>query len=665
MSYSELLQLKGVGVKTVEALNRAGLFHYEDICFNFPKKYEKQFLSELANLDDGNYHYIKARVDSEPKIAYIRKNMQIISFFVTVEGLRFPVKIYNQRYVMRIVRSNPDVVLYAKVHDKRNELVASKVMHAKNFDERVVPIYRIEGISDNKYINIVEQCLSHGAQIKEYLPEDWLKKHQLLDLNSFIHEVHQPSSVDALDEVIKRLKYREMFLYQLKVHIKKYLFNQVAKKPKVIRDDVIDTIKKGLPFELTLSQHEVLEEILNDLRKPHVMQRMLQGDTGSGKTIVALLAMIAVMDLDYQVAFMAPTEILAEQHYHTFKRFLQNTPYTVELLTGSMFPEKKRIIERSLKDGTCLGVVGTHTLFSERMTYKNLGLVITDEQHRFGVAQREQLKSKGNAPDVLYLSATPIPRTLAMTLFGDMDVSTLKSMPKNRKRIATQVVKEATKSTVRQTMLDTLKRNEQIYIVSPMIETNKELGIFGVKTIYEVVKKRYPKARVALLHAKMESEQKTDVLRHFTENNIDILVSTTVIEVGIDVANATLMVVYHAERFGYAQLHQLRGRVGRSGKAGTCLLLYEGDEETFNRLALLEEVYDGFVLSEYDLKNRGFGDLVGTEQSGRPDWLYVHSEYDMDLLTMMKGEADAMVKAYQASKAYESLIKWVMKAMVN
>ncbi len=652
-----LKQIKGIGEKTLEALNAAGIFTFEDLYKTYPSSYDERILCPLDMLDNDNYRYIECKRITKPKVAYIRKNLKIITFYALIDDVKYLIKIYNQTYVLRLLNQTEDIILYTRKHDTKNELIAQKILTKKHFEAGIYPRYNIPNINDKSFFQYAKVALEKGDTPKETVPEPLREKHHLLDIVTFYQQIHKPDNKTMLEAVKKRLTYESIFTYLLKVQVKKRFFNHQKVPAKRIHTHTINAFIKTLPFTLTEGQNEALEVILKDIEKPEVMHRMLQGDTGSGKTVVALIAMIAVMQAGYQVAFMAPTEILAQQHYDTFNDLLKDTPYVFELLTGSTYKTERTRIEEGLKTNIVQGIVGTHALFSTDVVYYNLGLIITDEQHRFGVKQRRALSQKGQLPDQLHLSATPIPRSLAMTLFNDMDISTITTKPKNRVPITTKVITKEAKETVRKSMHETLEKNEQIFIVAPVIETNEDLKLFGVDTIYNVIKKRYKNARVGLLHGKLNANEKARIIDAFKHHELDIIVTTTVIEVGIDIPNATLMIIYHAERFGYAQLHQLRGRVGRSSKGGQCIMIYEGDKDTRDRIKKLETIHDGFTLSEYDLRQRGFGDIIGTVQSGKLEMFYTKDTDHFEQLKTINQETKDIVKNHPNDKAYAPLIK--------
>ena len=654
------MTLKGVGKKTAEALEAADLFTFEQVVERYPVRYDEQFLDDIDGIK-ARYGYVLAEVISHPKIAYVKRNMQIISFRVKVNDATFLVKLYNQRFLMKMLMQKPKVVIYGK--RKNSEIQAQRVLLADNFKEGIYPVYRIDGVTDKAFLKIVKQAFESLPAFVEIYPEKFVKEYDLLPRNVYIRALHEPHDLSVLKATLKRFRYEAVLRYLIKVAWRKRQHIAQKKVVKAYKKAVLRSFIYDLPFTLTTDQERAMNDILNDFSRDTVMSRMLQGDTGSGKTIVALFAMLATMSAHQQVAFLAPTEILAQQHFETCEKYLSGRGYTIALLTGSMSVQDKKRIHEGLKSKEIDGIVGTHSLFSDAVKYDDLGLVITDEQHRFGVNQRQQLSAKGEAVDVLYLSATPIPRTLAMTLYGDMSISTLKSKPGVRLKVKTKIITAKDKEIIRNAMRSTLTKNEQIYVVAPTIDTNESMHLFGVTTLYDVIKKRYKDCRVGLLHAQLDSQEKQAVLLAFKQGKIDILVSTTVIEVGIDIPNATLMIIYHAQRFGYAQLHQLRGRVGRSDQPAQCLMVTEGKAEESSRLAVLETVYDGFELSELDLQLRGFGDLGGTLQSGKIDINTFFEMADVALLQALKNVAEEVVSEYEKRGAYQKLMKIVKREM--
>ncbi len=659
----ELRELKGVGEKTAAALKKAGIITLKHLVERYPTRYDVRRIVEAESLVEGEYAYFRVRVASQARIAYIRKNLSILTFKAQLGNRQHTAKLYNQPYLAKTINARPRLVVYGRFKDGAIEL--SKAVLEKNFDEGIAPIYSLDGVTDKRMADLVSQALPLVPKAKEYLPKEFILKHALIDPQTMRQTLHRPSDEKALFEAQRRMKLGDMFSYLVRVVLRRQARALEKGQAKPVDLTLLESLVDNLPYALTRDQVQAVKEIIGDIEAPRVMRRMLQGDTGSGKTVVAMLAMAAAVSSKHQAAFMAPTDILATQHRTACQVFFAGTSITVALLTASLKPEEKKRVKAGLKDGTIDVVIGTHALFSQSIDYHALGLVITDEQHRFGVNQREQLKTKGDNPDVLYLSATPIPRTLSMTIFGDMDISTLRTRPRNQKTARTMVITDQDKTTIPTHIREALQAGRQVYVVAPTIRTNEEIGMFGVDTITSVIRKRYPKAKVETLHAQLDTQRKQRVLEGFQSHEIDILVATTMVEVGIHVPNATLMVVYHAERFGYAQLHQLRGRVGRDQHAGTCVLISGGDRDALERLKLLETVDDGFVLSEYDLRNRGAGEALGTAQSGTSTLAELLESTSMATLESLNDDAEGTVKAYMDEGKHTHFIERLMPTTKN
>ncbi|MFW5865217.1 MAG: ATP-dependent DNA helicase RecG [Candidatus Izemoplasmataceae bacterium] len=654
-----LKTLSGVGPKTLEKLEALNLFSCEDIVHTYPVRYDARFLSRLSDMVD-SYHYIKVKVLENAKIFAPSSKLLIITFKALVDGQTFTVKVFNQRFLLKMIKQHNTLIIFAK--KQGNELLAQKVILEKSFKEAIHPIYNLSDINDNAFLKIVDQCLGLYKEKNDIIPLSLREKYKLMSKETLIAKVHTPKTLEEVIQINRRLKYEELFVYELKIQTKKYLTDAYNGLKKNVDDSFIKHFISHLPFKLHNSQNQAIQEILNDIKSTKAMHRLLQGDTGSGKTIVALISMLAIFTANFQSAFMAPTELLALQHYQTIKTHLKDFPIKIAYLSGSTKKDDRKQIIEQLKNNEIDILIGTHALFSQDVRYHKLGLVITDEQHRFGVNQRKALAFKARYPDILHLSATPIPRTLAHTLFGDMDVSTLESRKSAAERIETKLVSYADKALIKTAIYDTLKKGEQLYIVAPNID-DLEAGIKGVETVYQTIKARYKDARVGLLHSKLSPIEKSNTLKAFKDKEISILVSTTVIEVGIHIPNATLMIIYHAERFGYAQLHQLRGRVGREGK-GYCLLIHDNQPSSIERLKVLETVYDGFELSEIDLQQRGFGDLIGIMQSGYLRFKHADSKEDLKILMLAKDDATEIVFDYMKDAAFKETIS-MAKRLIN
>ena len=534
------------------------------------------------------------------------------------------------------------VTVIGKFDKKKNVITASDIkMETLSNKIKIEPIYHCTSGLTNKnmstYINMA--LLMYGKEIIDYIPKEYVDKYNFLNKKTSLNVIHNPSTNEKLKEVTVRLKYEELFEFMFKIN---YLKLMSKKKNNglsriIDRNKINDFIKK-IPFKLTTDQEKAISEIVDDLEAKNRMNRLLQGDVGSGKTVVAFTGMYANYLSGYQSALMAPTEILAIQHYNNLVEFLKDTDVKIALLTGSTTKREKNVVYKGLADGTINMVIGTHALIQNEVIYQNLGLVITDEQHRFGVHQRANLQNKGITPDVLYMSATPIPRTYALTIFGDMDVSTIKERPKGRQKIDTFVKKSSEIKDVLEMMYKQLKIGHQVYVIAPLIEESENSDLTTVNELREQMKLAFKDIyKIDIVHGKMSSGAKDIIMNQFKNNEVQILISTTVVEVGVDVPNATTMVIFDADRFGLSTLHQLRGRVGRGSSKSQCILISDSDAE---RLKIMEREDDGFVISEEDFKLRGHGDLFGTKQSGDMNFKIASIKNDYKILLQAKKDSN-------------------------
>jgi ATP-dependent DNA helicase RecG len=538
---------------------------------------------------------------------------------------------------------------------------------------RRVPVYRKLGEFRTKRLReIIHEALARlpDKAFSETLPRDLLQRRKLIWRGPALRDVHFPSGEVPLEDydsmrspAHQRLIFEELFWVSLRIAIRR---GERIKEPKgaAIRIDAAMKVRIGsvLPFKLTDAQRKVVKELFRDMRADAPMNRLLQGDVGSGKTIVALIAMLAAMENGYQTALMVPTEILAEQHARNIKRILAKSPYRVELLSGSLKPAEKKLLRRSIAAGEVQASIGTHALIQEDVSFKNLGLVVIDEQHRFGVMQRAELRERGMNPDVLVMTATPIPRSLAMTVYGDLDVSIIDELPPGRTPIETKVFGEEGRQEVKKLIAREVRAGRQVYVVYPLVEESEKMDLRDATKRYEYLRDRvFPKFSVGLLHGRMKPEEKENVMRRFIAGEIQILVSTTVIEVGVDVPNASVMVVEHAERFGLSQLHQLRGRVGRGAEQSYCLLLAseKQTEVARERLGIMEDTNDGFKIAERDLEIRGPGEVMGTRQAGLPEFRVANLVRDLEILQLARKEADYYVNQRKTSAEAAKLLKRV------
>ena len=643
-----LEKIKGIGPKTKELLNKLNIYTINDLLTYYPFRYDYLRRTDLLNLKE-NISDIKIVMDGKVDSVLIMnhfKKINKISFRIETVYGKMGVILFNRAFLKNNLRIGTNIVVIGKYDKKNNVLVASDILFKSlGKKEEIIPVYHLtSGITSNtlkKFIN--EALLSYKDQVVDNIPKYLNDKYNFVSKKLALSIVHNPSDKEKLEEVLKRLKYEELFEFMFKINYLKYK----RKKENIgIKRDVdiqkLDKIIKSLPFELTEDQLKTTYDIIEDLSSEKQMNRIIQGDVGSGKTIVSFLAIYYNFLSGYQSALMAPTEILAIQHYNNLKELNFAKNLKIELLVGKLKKKEKEDIYKAIEAGDVDVVIGTHAIIQEALKYHNLGLVITDEQHRFGVNQRANLRNKGNYPDVLYMSATPIPRTYALTIYGDMDISSIKKMPKGRKPVETIIKSEEEMKEVLEMMYKELINNHQIYVISPLIEENDNSDLNDVEKIENNMKKAFgSKFNIGVMHGKMKSAEKELIMQEFKQKKIDILVSTTVIEVGVDVENATMIVIFDADRFGLSTLHQLRGRVGRSSLESKCILISNTDKE---RLNIMTKTTDGFKISEEDFKLRGSGDLFGTKQSGDMSFKLANLKQDYNLLINAKTDTEEFLK---------------------
>ncbi len=663
---SSLESIKGIGPKLKEKLNRNSIYDCFDLMKRFPSRYEIYRLIELSDAVDNIRVTLEGKVSSAPTVSYIRKNFTKLSFKVIIDNRPFSVAIFNREYLRNILDVGEDIVLTGTIDRMKNTFTATTLKLKKNFKNEIEPIYNVDGISDSQFQKIVKLSISeYGYLIEDDLPQSLRSKYKLLNYKELLKLIHNPITEKDLEKVTRRVKYEELFKFQFKMQ---YLRLKTKTKKSLEKHYDINFIRSfisSLPFELTDDQKKVTNEIMKDIKSKYVMNRLLQGDTGSGKTVVAAITILSVLNAGFQVALMAPTEILARQHYKTFSNFFRNIDYEVIFLSGKISKDQRKERLELIKNNPRVLIIGTHALFSDDVRYNNLGYVITDEQHRFGVKQRQKLREKGFNPDILYMSATPIPRTLAISLFGDMDISTIREKPASRKRVDTKLFRLKEMNLVHMIIEEELSKGHQIYVVSPLILESEKLDLSNAQKVFSSMQKRYKEFRVGLMHSKIKQEDKEQVIDMFNNNEINILVSTTVIEVGVDNPNATLMVVLDSDRFGLSQLHQLRGRVGRSHLQSYCLLVHKDNEEVKERLEIMEQTDDGFKLSEEDLRLRGPGEFFGSRQSGDMKFLKADIVKDAHILEIARNDASDILSLrenYQ-KKEYELLFKFLKSVL--
>lgn len=644
--------VKGIGPKKAEKLNKLGIYTIKDLLYYFPRQFEdRSIIKKIAQLEDEEKVTVKVLITNIESYTP-KKGMTITRIDVKDDTGFAKLTFFNREYIKNTFRVGDSILAFGKV--KKNgrfvELNSCELEYLsaspKNIG-KLVPVYPLSyGVTNKDIMNTVRMVFeSKDIKIPEYMPEYILKKYRLCGIEYAIKNIHFPKDKESLKIALYRLIFEELLVLQLGL----FMYKGGSSDEKGIlfkRNQRLDEVLKSLPFSLTRAQNRALNEIIDDMCSEKVMNRLVQGDVGSGKTVVALLALAECVFNGYQGALMAPTEILAQQHYESFTETFEDIGINVELLTGSVTKKQKEGILQRARDGEIDILIGTHALIEDNVEFKNIGLVITDEQHRFGVRQRGKLSSKGESPDILVMTATPIPRTLALILYGDLDISIIDELPPGRQPIETIAVEKKKRDKVYNSLVRReVDKGRQVYIVCPLVEESESLDITSAtETAEEIKRDFFPDLRVGLLHGKMKPSEKDAIMTAFKNHELDILVSTTVIEVGVNVPNSTLMIIENAERFGLAQLHQLRGRVGRGKHQSYCVLIYGSNSEVCRkRMSIMEETNDGFKISEKDLEIRGPGEFFGTMQHGVPELKVANLFKHMKILKTVQQEARIII----------------------
>ena len=640
----ELETIEGVGPKTKELLNKIKIYTVEDLLNYYPYRYDIIKRSDLSNLSDGDKIIIDGIVEGQPTTIYINKSLKKMIFRISTKTMILNITLYNRAHLYSDLKSGKEITIIGKYNKLKNTVIVSDIRFGLlPPSAKIEPIYyTTEGLTVKQISKFEAIALENDYDVIDLVPRYIEEKYNLMNKKSAIKNIHVPEDILLLKKARQRIKYEELFMYVLKInYLKNKINNDNLAIERNIDKDKLDKFIKSLPFELTLDQDKAVNDIINDLSIKKRMNRLLQGDVGSGKTVIALIAVYANYLSKYQSALMAPTEILAVQHYEEAKKIFSKYKLNIALLTSSTSNKDKKTIYEELENSKIDLIIGTQALIQENVKYKKLGLVITDEQHRFGVNQRDTFKSKGISPDVLSMSATPIPRTYALTIYGDTDVSSIKSKPKGRKEIITVFKKEKDITDVLEMMKKELELNHQIYVVAPMIDTESDSEKESVYDLEEKMNKAFGKiSKIGIIHGQLDPKDKDKVMKDFEKNKINILISTTVIEVGVNVPNASMIVIFNANMFGLSTLHQLRGRVGRGDTQSYCVLVAKESEE---RLRFLESTSDGFEISEYDFQTRGEGDLFGTRQSGELGLKMANIKRDFKMLLKAKEDADEFI----------------------
>ncbi len=648
-----LTQLQGVGPQKAEELHALGISTIGDLLEYYPFRYEDYRVRELHEVKDGERITIQGKIASLPSMQRYGGKSRLICR-VTVDGILVTAVWFNRSFLKDQLTLGREITLTGKWEQRRRQLTVAD----SEFPDRgglktgtLQPVYSVGGsITQAAIRKLIDRALTQfGVLIPEILPEELLNRYDLIPRREAIMRIHRPENTREGQEARRRMVYEELFLFQLKLQA--YRATHLKQSDGVahpVNNDDIRKFVSALPFTLTDSQKQVINEILHDMKQPYVMNRLLQGDVGAGKTVVAAVGLYATVKAGNQGALMVPTEILADQHARSLGKMFEPYGIQVGLLTGSLTERKRRDLIASLQMGLTDIVVGTHALIQEDVFFRSLGLVVTDEQHRFGVNQRSILRRKGMNPDVLTMTATPIPRTLAITVFGDMDVSTLRERPKGRKPIKTYSVKHDMMDRVLGFIRKETEAGRQAFFICPLIEESEKLDVQNAIDLHMQLVQALPDLSIGLLHGRMTPAEKDAAMGAFSAGATDVLVSTTVIEVGVDVPNATLMIVMDADRFGLSQLHQLRGRVGRGEHQSFCILIADPKSESGQeRMKAMTETDDGFEISRRDLEIRGPGEFFGTKQSGMPEFRLANLLNDFEVLEQARDDAAALTSQEQ------------------
>ncbi|RYM07214.1 ATP-dependent DNA helicase RecG [Sporolactobacillus sp. THM7-7] len=637
-------EIQGVGEAAADDLKQMDIVTLDDLLGYFPYRYDNYEPRDLAGVKDETHVTVIGKVQSVPVLTFYAKKRSRLSVRLLTGRYLIKVIAFNRPYLKRRLKPGDTLTVSGKWERHRAVLTASEChIGVPKRDEVIAPVYPVKGnLTVKRMRKIVRQAIRQFPNaIEEILPKPVLTGYRLMGRGEAVRQIHFPTEREKLHQARRRLVYEELFLYELKMQVYKQKERQsVLGKKMIIDRQRLNAFIRALDFSLTKAQKLVIDEILGDMSADYAMNRLLQGDVGSGKTVVAAIALFAAVTAGCQGALMAPTEILAAQHAESLKKMFAPFSINVSLLTGSIRGKRRNQLLEELKEGDIQILVGTHALIQDEVIFRRLGLVVTDEQHRFGVVQRRRLRSKAEDPNVLYMTATPIPRTLALSIYGDMDVSTIDELPGGRKPIRTYWVRHEMMGRVIHFMQEELKRGRQAYVICPLIEESEQLDVQNAINVHARLTEALSGSSVGLMHGRLTPDEKEAVMADFKNNRMDVLVSTTVVEVGVNVPNATLMVIYDADRFGLAQLHQLRGRVGRGTAQSYCVLIADARSDVAReKMKLMTEISDGFKLSAYDLKLRGPGDFFGKKQSGLPAFKLADMVHDYRTLAAARKDA--------------------------
>lgn len=643
---TQLSEVEFLSAKTVQSFKRNNINTVVDLLYSFPSRFEDYTIVSIDEITDvDKVVSIAGIVQGKASSLNVKNNLNIMRFIVDVDGVDVKATIFNRQFLKSKISYGTYVRLTGKFDETKTKFTASEVAF-NEFESAIQPVFNIKGVDDKKVLQYKERLFyEYRHELIEDLPQDIRKEFDLVSIDDAIKYINIPDEMSEAMKAIRRIKFEELLKYQIKI---KYLFYMRKHHPEGVAINFdrnkVNAFIESLPYTLTVDQVKSLQEILTDMSSKYKMNRLLQGEVGSGKTVVSAISLYAATTASYQGAIMVPTEVLASQHYITFKKLFENTNLKIALLTSSVSSKERKEILDGLNDGTIDIVIGTHSLIQKDVTFKKLGLVVTDEEHRFGVKQRVSMVGKGYLIDHLKMSATPIPRTLAISLLGESDISIIKTLPGNRKEVITRYINYDDRQEVFDHVKEQIKEGRQVYIITPTIEESDAMDLQNALNVYERTKKYYEGfCNVGLIHGKLKQEEKEEVMRKFYQNEIQILVATSVIEVGVNVENATTIIILDADRFGIAQLHQMRGRVRRSDYQAYCFMISKTTvDSSIKRLKLVEETNDGFALAEEDLLIRGAGDLFGEKQSGGVSFKMADIVVDNDLLELANKCADKM-----------------------
>jgi len=648
----DIKYIKSVGPSRVKSLNKLGIQSFEDLITYFPRDYEDRGKpKKIADLTNGEEALVEAICVSKMSEIRIKKNMTLYKLVVRDDTATCQITWFNQSYLKNKFKLGETYKFYGRVKRVINQTeIMSPVFDEKDSSKntgKIIPIYSsIYELSQNVLRQIMENALKETTHLQETLPDYLIKKYGLIGINEAIKNIHFPEDFAKHKKARQRLVFEELLIMQLALLNLKDKYTNKEKGITFNENIKMSEMIDSLPFKLTNAQVRVLEEIEKDMESEKSMNRLLQGDVGSGKTAVSIVSAFKAVKSGYQVALMAPTAILAKQHVENYNKMLEKFNIKCELLISGISKKAKTEILDRLKNGEIDILIGTHALLEEEVIFKNLGLVITDEQHRFGVRQRSTINNKGINPDILVMTATPIPRTLALILYGDLDISIIDELPPNRQKIDTFAVTKNMEERVNNFIKKQIDEGRQAYVVCPLVEESEEINAKSVLELAEKYKNEtFKEYKVEFLHGKLKPKEKEEIMEKFKNKEIDILISTTVIEVGVDVPNSNIMVIENAERFGLATLHQLRGRVGRGKYKSYCILKYQGNSEnTRQRMKIMTETNDGFIISEKDLELRGSGEFFGTKQHGLPEFKIANLFEDIEMLKRVQSVAISIMQ---------------------